>query len=95
MLTISQITQAVKTIAEEFNIKRVSLFGSYAEERNTPQSDVDLLVEFFLPSVSLFTLVDIKNRLEELLSVDVDIIHAPLPQNSLINPEKVVEIYAA
>jgi len=95
MLTISQIAQAVKTVAEEFDIKRVFLFGSYAEERNTPQSDVDLLVEFFLPSVSLFTLVDIKNRLEELLSVDVDIIHAPLPKNSLINPEKVVEIYAA
>lgn len=95
MLTIPQIAQAVKTVAKEFNIKRVSLFGSYAEERNTPQSDVDLLVEFFLPAVSLFTLADIKNRLEELLSVDVDIIHAPLPQNSLINPEKVVEIYAA
>lgn len=95
MLTIPQITQAVKTVAEEFNIKRVSLFGSYAEERNTPQSDVDLLVEFFFPVVSLFTLVDIKNRLEELLSVNVDVIHAPLPQNSLISPEKVVEIYAA
>ena len=95
MLTIPQIAQAVKTIAEEFNIKRVSLFGSYAEERNTPQSDIDLLVEFFLPSVSLFTLADIKNRLEELLCVEVDVIHAPLPQNALINPEKVVEIYAA
>ncbi len=95
MLTIPQITQAVKDVAAEFNIKRVSLFGSYAEERSTPQSDVDLLVEFFLPAVSLFTLADIKNRLEEILSVDVDIIHAPLPQNSLIKPEKVVEIYAA
>lgn len=95
MLTIPQITQAVEMVAEEFNIKRVSLFGSYAEERNTPQSDVDLLVEFFLPTVSLFTLADIKHHLEELLGVEVDIIHAPLPQNSLINPKKVVEIYAA
>ena len=95
MLTIPQITQAVKTVAEEFNLKRVSLFGSYAEDRSTADSDVDLLVEFFLPAVSLFTLADIKHRLEELLKVDVDIIHAPLPQGSLINPEKVVEIYAA
>ena len=95
MLTINQITQAVKTVAEEFNLKRVSLFGSYAEDRSTADSDVDLLVEFFLPAVSLFTLADIKLRLEELLKVDVDIIHAPLPQGSLINPEKVVEIYAA
>lgn len=95
MLTISDITKAVQTVAEEFNIKRVLLFGSYAEERNTPQSDVDLLIEFFLPAVSLFTLADIKHRLEKLLGVDVDVIHAPLPQGSLITPEKVVEIYAA
>ena len=95
MLTISEITKAVQTVAEEFNIKCVLLFGSYAEERNTPQSDVDLLVEFFLPAVSLFTLANIKHRLEELLCVDVDVIHAPLPQGSLITPEKVVEIYAA
>lgn len=95
MLTITDIANAVRTVASEFNIKRVLLFGSYAEERNTPQSDVDLLIEFFIPAVSLFTLANIKHRLEELLDVDVDVIHAPLPQGSLISPKKVVEIYAA
>lgn len=95
MLTIDQITKAAETVANEFNIKRVALFGSYAENRQTTKSDVDLLVEFFIPAVSLFTLADIKNRLEELLGVEVDVIHAPLPHNSLINPQKVVEIYAA
>lgn len=95
MLTITQITQAVRTVAEEFNIKRVCLFGSYAENRSTENSDVDLLVEFFMPAVSLFMLMDIKNRLEDILNVEIDVIHAPLPENSLITPEKVVEIYAA
>lgn len=95
MLTINQITTAVKTVATEFNIKRVCLFGSYAENRNTETSDVDLLIEFFVPVVSLFTLAGIKNRLEEILNVEIDVIHAPLPENSLITPEKVVEIYAA
>ncbi len=95
MLTLTDITKAVKTVAEEFSIKRVMLFGSYAEGRNTAESDVDLLIEFVMPAVSLFILADIKNRLEDILNVDVDIIHAPIPDNALIKPEKVVEIYAA
>lgn len=95
MLTLTDITTAVKTVAEEFSIKRVMLFGSYAEGRNIAESDVDLLIEFVMPAVSLFILTDIKNRLEDILNVDVDIIHAPIPDNALIKPEKVVEIYAA
>ena len=95
MLTIEQIRNAAMLVAKEFNIKRICLFGSYAENRNTEKSDVDLLVEFFIPTVSLFTLVDIKNRLQDILAVEIDIIHAPLPENALISPEKVVELYAA
>ena len=95
MPTLTDITTAVKTVAEEFSIKRVMLFGSYAEGRNTAESDVDLLIEFVMPAISLFILADIKNRLEDILNVDVDIIHAPIPDNALIKPEKVVEIYAA
>ena len=95
MLTLTDITTAVKTVAEEFSIKRVMLFVSYAEGRNTAESDVDLLIEFVMPAVSLFILADIKNRLDDILNVDVDIIHAPIPDNALIKPEKVVEIYAA
>ena len=95
MLTIEQIINAVHNVANNFPISRIMLFGSYAEGRNTPESDVDLLVEFKTSAVSLFTIADIKNRLEDILGADVDVIHAPLPKNSLINPEKVVEIYAA
>lgn len=95
MLTIAQIAKAVETVASEFNIKRVCLFGSYAENRNTENSDVDLLVEFFVPVVSLFTLVNVKNCLQDILGVEIDVIHAPIPENSLISPEKVVELYAA
>lgn len=95
MLTLTEITKAVTALAEEFNIKRVMLFGSYAEGKNTAESDVDLLIEFIMPAVSLFTLSAIKNRLEDILRVDVDVIHAPIPENALIKPEKVVEIYAA
>lgn len=95
MLTISEISSKVAMIANEFGIKRVMLFGSYADGSNTEQSDVDLLVEFDSESVSLLTLSSLKYRIEELLNADVDIIHAPIVENSLIQPTKVVEIYAA
>ena len=95
MLTLQQIITATQKVACEYPITRIMLFGSYAEERNTPDSDVDLLIEFSTTAVSLFLLADIKNKIEELLGVDVDVIHSPLPENSLIKPEKVVEIYAA
>ncbi len=95
MLTLQQIITATQKVACEYPITRIMLFGSYAEERNTPESDVDLLIEFSTTAVSLFILAEIKNRIEELLGVDVDVIHSPLPENSLIKPEKVVEIYAA
>ena len=46
MLDIATISESVNNAAHEFPIKRVDLFGSYAEERQTEKSDVDLLIEF-------------------------------------------------
>lgn len=95
MLTIAEISNAVALVADEYGIKRIMLFGSYADGSNTDESDVDLLVEFNSEAVSLLTLAAVKNRIEELLNVDVDVIHAPIEENSLIKPGKAVEIYAA
>lgn len=95
MLTLEQITAAVKTVADEYHIKNISLFGSYADGTNTAESDVDLLIEFYAPAVSLFLLSEIKYRIEELLNTEVDIIHAPISENAIIKPDKVVQIYAA
>ncbi len=95
MLTIKEITAAAETVAKEFPIKSVTLFGSYADGTNTAQSDVDLLVEFMTERVSLLTLASIKYKFEELLSVDVDVIHAPLDKNAMIIPKSEVVIYAA
>ena len=94
MLTIKQIEAAAQTVAKEYPIKSILLFGSYARGNNTPESDVDLLVEFTRP-ITLLTLSSLKIRLEELLNNPVDVLHAPLPKNSIIEPDKVVQVYAA
>ena len=95
MLTIKQISEIVSEIAKEYDVKKITLFGSYADGKNTPQSDIDLLVEFHSENVSLLTLASLKYRLEEILGIDVDIIHAPLDKDAMIVPQRMVEIYAA
>ena len=93
MLTHDEIRHAIANVAEHHPIKKASYFGSYAEGRATHGSDLDLLVEFDTPRVSLFVLSAIKIDLEELLNISVDVIRAPLPDGALIEPQKVVKVY--
>lgn len=93
MLNLDQIKDAISEIARSYPVKTVSLFGSYAENAATENSDVDILVEFLTPSISLFTLLNLKYEIEEKLRKDVDVIHAPIDENALINPTKVIKIY--
>ncbi len=96
MLTISQISDAAKIIADEYPILKIQLFGSYADGTNTPESDVDILIEFNPDAViTLLTLCRIKYRMEELLNISVDVITLPIPEDSLIEINEVVSLYAA
>ena len=93
MLTHEKICTAVTCAASSYPIKRASYFGSYAEGRQTESSDLDLLLEFRDPAVSLIMLSAIKNDLEDQLKVSVDIVHAPLTKNSFIEIGKEVLVY--
>jgi len=55
---------------------------------------LDILIEFLSPDVSLFMLSEIKNEIESKLNREIDLIHAPVDENSLIKIDKVVDIYA-
>lgn len=95
MLSEQQIKDSVSIVAKEYPIKRVDLFGSYASGNNHQNSDVDLLVEFHTDRVSLLTLNSVKYRLEELLGTDVDLIHGPLPKDSMIKADRRIPLYGA
>jgi len=55
--------------------RSVALFGSAARGEDTPDSDIDFLVEFEEGS-SLFDLMDLREALEELLGSRVDVVSA-------------------
>ena len=58
ILTIGDIRQIVKPLAEKYHISEVYLFGSYARNEATSASDIDFLVfggkDFRLTSVFAF-----------------------------------------
>jgi predicted nucleotidyltransferase len=59
-------------LAERFGVRSLALFGSVARNQATPDSDVDLLVEFNRP-VGLFQFIDLQQYLERLLGGTVDL----------------------
>ena len=92
MLTHEKIVDAVKKAANEFPLTRVEYFGSYAEGQATEENDLDLLVEFREPAISILTIIRLKHYLEEELAKSVDVIHAPLPQGAVIEIRKTVSV---
>ena len=93
MLSHNTICEKIRVVALSYPLKRVAYFGSYATETQTTISDLDILVEFDTSAVSLIMLSDLKNRLEDELSIPVDVIHYPLPEDSFIKIGKVVPVY--
>jgi predicted nucleotidyltransferase len=92
-MEVKDIRNGVQRVAPHYSVKRIDLFGSFAEHSNRADSDIDLLVEFIAPSVSLLTLACLRDDLEAVFQRDVDLIHAPLPKDTLIQINKVVPLY--
>jgi predicted nucleotidyltransferase len=58
---------------DQYKIIKIGVFGSVARNHFTEQSDIDVVVELTKPTV--FTLVGIKQELEEALHRPVDVVH--------------------
>lgn len=93
MLSNETISKKIRNIALLYPLKRISIFGSYADGTQTSDSDIDFLVEFSTPGVSLIMLADLKNKLEDELMIPVDIVHYPLPEGAFISINEVVTVY--
>ena len=78
MTTQEQIIQLLKEkqpyLAEQYNVRRIGLFGSYATGTPHEQSDIDLIVEFDGPVG--FRFIELSEYLEILLERKVDLLTA-------------------
>ena len=76
------LTQFRAAKQSEFGIIRIGIFGSTARDSATDRSDVDVVVELLRPD--LFSLIGIKQELEELLDRPVDIVRYRPRMNSFL-----------
>ncbi len=58
-----------------FKVARIGIFGSVVRDEQTASSDIDILVEFAEPVDWEF--IDLKDHLETLLGVKVDLVTVP------------------
>lgn len=78
MSTINLHTEPIITICKRYSVSTISVFGSTARGDATPNSDIDLLVDFSQP-ISFLQLVTMERELTEALGRKVDL----LTENSL------------
>ena len=95
MLTLEMIRQAVRQAAAEYPVKRVELFGSYANGTADADSDVDILVEFSENPTLLLHICGLRETLSELLQTDVDIVKLPRRHDDGLTIDRTVHLYGA
>jgi predicted nucleotidyltransferase len=67
-----QLQNHIELLNQRFKVKRLGIFGLYSRNEATPQSDVDILVEFSEPIG--WEIVDLRDYLTELLGHKVDLV---------------------
>ena len=64
--------QHKERLSLQYGLNFLAVFGSYARNQQTSESDVDILVEFNKPTGMEF--IDLAEELEKILSTKVDLV---------------------
>lgn len=57
---------------KKYQVENFLLFGSYAKDLQTPESDIDLLVNFIKP-IDMFDFIDLQEYLSNLFHKKIDL----------------------
>ena len=69
---LAKLAPIHQDLKSKYGVSSLFLFGSVARNEATPQSDVDLLVEFER-SIGLFEFIGLQQNLESILGCKVDL----------------------
>ena len=58
---------------ENYHLKSIGIFGSYVNGNESPESDIDILVDFSSP-IDLFSFLELEEELEILCNTKVDLV---------------------
>ncbi|MCL2700002.1 MAG: nucleotidyltransferase domain-containing protein [Defluviitaleaceae bacterium] len=82
--TIDEIKTVITPVAREYDVKRISVFGSYARGEATSQSDIDFhLIETGVPW-GYFKLCGFRQDLEDRLGISVDVLTSGAMANDIL-----------
>jgi predicted nucleotidyltransferase len=73
MLSKEQEHIIIETL-KPYNPRFIGLFGSYARNEETENSDIDILYDFNSTTFSLFDLMDLQEALKNQLNKKVDLV---------------------
>ena len=60
-------------LEQQYKVKEIGVFGSYAKYKQQEKSDLDILVEFE-ETPTLLQFINLKNYLSDILEVKVDLV---------------------
>jgi hypothetical protein len=72
-MTVEEIMSKITPVLVEHDVEKASLFGSIVRGEDSPDSDIDIIVEFS-GEKSLMDLAGLRIDLEELLGRKVDVL---------------------
>ena len=84
MFSINEIKEKAIPIAEKFGIDELSLFGSYARNEQTENSDVDFFIECG-DLKGYFAFFNFVNSLEKVFNCHVDVIMNGIEDKDFVN----------
>lgn len=71
LLTI--LKKELPYLSEQFSVNNIGIFGSYSRNDQTPESDLDILVEFIKP-VGFLKFFDLEEYLTERLGMKIELL---------------------
>ena len=70
---ITRLRQYLPSLAEQYHVQSLGVFGSYVRHEQRHNSDLDVLVTFDEPP-SLLKFIELQNYLTDVLDVKVDLV---------------------
>ena len=79
---LNELSKNKSYIEQTFEVDKIGLFGSYAKDKQTEDSDIDIYVEF--KHKTFDNLAGLWNYLEELYHKRIDLFHKHKNNNKII-----------
>jgi predicted nucleotidyltransferase len=86
-MNAQEITQRLQALLpdlrQQYGVRELWLFGSYVRAEQTVDSDVDILVTFDNPHLSLIEFIQLEQQLAAALGIKVDLVEREMLKSTI------------